>query len=282
MTAKNEGYDDVCSLGLPSVLAENDGFRSRFVHDLCNGLAPTTRHFSETAIPKVIVQYWHDLERIPEDVQDCLDSWAILTKRGFIRLLFGDREARQFISTKLGQRHLYAYELCYHPAMRCDYFRLCYILVNGGFYVDADDLYLGTECDGFFSDGRLKVQPLCYDTVSGSMVSPDLFVRDGRYSESWIFYLNNNPIISPAYHPIIQFALERATRILHTSPDRPPIQSTTGPGNMTASLVRHALSCSRSDKEYDFTLLPGWETVSISVWPLSYRNDERNWRLFDK
>ena len=269
------------SLDPPVVLAEDHEFRSRYVQELVRKPIPkpTATQFCRTTIPRVIVQYWHDLKQIPEDVRDCLNTWSSLKSQGFMRVLFDDGQAGSFISNRLGQRHLRAFKLCYHPAMRCDYFRLCYILLNGGFYVDADDVYLDGECDQFFHDGTLKVQPLCYDTTSGNMISPDSFVKGRQSSPSWIFYINNNPIIAPPHHPVIGLALERATRILLKCPERPEIQSTTGPGNFTASLVNHALSCMRSGRGRDFVILPDWEAISISVWPLSYRNDGRNWRL---
>ena len=267
----------------PFDLAEDHDFRSRYVQNIVQTPDPrsTVTSLDKATIPKVIVQFWHDSKAIPEDVQECLESWTNLKKQGFMTVLFDDKQARQFISDKLGQRYLQAFELCYHPAMRCDYFRLCYILINGGFYVDADEVYQGTECDRFFLDGRLKVQPLCYDTISGNMISPDLFIRRGRSSSNWIFYMNNNPIISPVRHPIVHLALERATRILLNSLERPEIQSTTGPGNLTASLVSHAIFSQSSGHEPDFMVLPDWETTSISPWSLSYRNDERNWRLLN-
>jgi hypothetical protein len=76
-------------------------------------------------------------------------------------------------------------------------------------------------------------------------------------------------------------ALARSTRILvgQTGP-RLDIQSTTGPGNLTASLVRHSVSCRTTGKDRDFLLLANWEAIATSRWPLSYRDDERNWRLW--
>jgi len=44
--------------------------------------------------------------------------------------------------------------------MQSDYFRLCYILVEGGLYVDADDVYQGMDIDYLFTDSRLKINPL--------------------------------------------------------------------------------------------------------------------------
>ena len=163
--------------------------------------------------------------------------------------------------------------------MRCDYFRLCYILSSGGFYVDADEMYQGMDLNHLFDDNRLKLQPLCYDTKTGAMIKPNVFIKDRQCSPNWIFYFNNNPIIAPAGHPMIRLALERATCILINSRERPEIQSTTGPGNLTASLVRHAISQELAGEVQDFLILSDWESTSISPWFLSYRNDARNWRL---
>ena len=269
------------SFDAPSILSEDDDFRSRYVQGLVQSPAPPPTETSpeRDTIPKVIVQFWHDSAAIPSDVRACLESWDDLKRHGFFRVLFDDGQARDFISNNLEQRYLQAFDLCYHPAMRCDYFRLCYILINGGFYVDADEIYQGTECDRLFCNSRLKLQPLCYDKISGNMISPDLFIGKCQSSESWIFYINNNPIISPPRHPILHLALERSTRILLNCLERPEIQSTTGPGNLTASLVRHAISSKLFGHNRDFMLLPDWEATSISPWPLSYRDDDRNWRL---
>jgi hypothetical protein len=61
--------------------------------------------------------------------------------------------------------------------MRCDYFRMCYMVRCGGFYVDADEYYQGGDCTSLFQDDLLKVQPLCYDTSTDCMVPVDVFAR---------------------------------------------------------------------------------------------------------
>lgn len=265
----------------PVGCAENDHSRSRYVRNLVqtSHTASTTPSVIRSHIPKVIVQFWDNLTEIPKDVQECLDTWKQLETQGFERVVFDDRKARDFITTAFSPSYVEAFDLCYHPAMRCDYFRLCYILSNGGFYVDADEIYQGTDCSALFDDDRLKIQPLCYDIQTGEMIKPEVFMIDRKYSSNWIFYINNNPLISPAGHPVIRLALKRTTRILLNIKERPEIQSTTGPGNLTASLVRHAISLRLADKFQDFFILPDWEAMSISPWSLSYRNDERNWRL---
>jgi len=164
--------------------------------------------------PKTIVQFWHDLGQLPRDVEDCVRSWTIWETSGFKHKLFDERTAGAFISHSLGARHKRAFERCYHPAMRADYFRLCYVLVEGGIYVDAEDVCVGTEIGWLAEDWRLKLQALCYDIATGAMVKPAVFLRAEAYDPSWIFYFNNNPLIAGAGHPVIEHALSRATRLL--------------------------------------------------------------------
>lgn len=234
---------------------------------------------ASTSIPKVIVQFWDDLTRMPEDVKECISSWESLLEHGFKKLIFDDCAAKHFIARNYESMYVKAFERCHHPAMRCDYFRLCYILLNGGFYVDADEVYQGGNLNSFFNDNSLKLQPLCYDAETGTMVDSDVFINNKHHSSKWIFYFNNNPIISPARHPIIRLALNRATKILTNADGRPEIQSTTGPGNLTASVVAYTLSQGFTCNSPDLFILSDWDAISISRWPLSYRNDERNWRI---
>ena len=51
--------------------------------------------------------------------------------------------------------------------MRSDYFRLCFVLAEGGLYVDADDVLRGAGGGMSSRDGTLKIQPLCYDIHCG-------------------------------------------------------------------------------------------------------------------
>src|SRR3984957_7048388 len=149
--------------------------------------------------------------------------------------LFDERTAGAFISSSLSARHKRAFERCYHPAMQADYFRLCYVLAEGGFYVDADDVCIGTDIGWLAEDGRLKLQPLCYDLATRGMVKPAVFLRADAYDPSWIFYFNNNPLIASPGHPVIEHALSQATRLLELAgkDDLPEIQTATGPGNLS-------------------------------------------------
>jgi len=231
-----------------------------------------------TTPPRILIQFWDDATSVPADVQKCLDSWVPLEKTGFERLLFDDTAAEQFIMENFSRRHSRAFKRCHHPAMRADFFRLCFVLKNGGLYVDADDAYQAYDIDKLLMDGRLKLQPLCYDIASDSMVDPirsaGIPAEGGR-----IFYVNNNPLLAPPSHPIIAMALEQATNsLLSADEDSRDIQTLTGPGNLTSCLVAHAVELAQAGKAWDFELLTDWDSVAISTWPLSYRSDDRNWR----
>ena len=229
----------------------------------------------------MVIQFWHDAGGVPKDVRDCLESWTPLVSQGFKRVFFDDCSARRFIFGRIGHRHAAAFDLCHHPAMRCDFFRMCYLVASGGFYVDADEDYQGGDYEPLFDDDLLKIQPLCYDRVTDSMIDVDVFAQGDEWSPEWTYYVNNNPIIAPSGHPILQMALARATRLILTNPlSHMDIQSTTGPGNLTASLVAHSITAECSGAARNFSLLKDWDSVSISRWPLSYRTDERNWRLW--
>jgi hypothetical protein len=163
--------------------------------------------------------------------------------------------------------------------MKSDYFRYSYIFVEGGFYVDADDVYHGTAIDHLFADGRLKLQPFCYDIATAQMVSPSVFVNRGANQLSWIFYFNTTPLIAVRNHPIIERALLNATTSLEqeSKGGLPEVQATTGPGNLTRSVFE--VIANESHPEEVLLVVHDWEKTSTSKWPLSYRSDKRNWRL---
>jgi len=264
-----------------SMLPEDHQLRSDFIRGLVqrsfNGAKPSLS--LDKVIPKRIVQFWDDLNRLPDDVKDCMESWKKVDQLGFERILFGKIAAKNFISKNLGARFERAFERCYHPAMQSDYFRLCYIMLEGGCYIDADDVYSGSPIDHLFDNGLLKIQPLCYDITTDSMVPPKKFTKEGANATSWIFYFNNNPLISSAGHPIIEYALEQATASLESDSldSLPEIQSTTGPGNLTKSIFD--LTTQDFDVREEILVLVDWEDTAESRWDLSYRNDSRNWRL---
>jgi mannosyltransferase OCH1-like enzyme len=241
----------------------------------------TNRIENTNIIPKTLIQFWDNFDSIPEDVQQCLDSWRHLDGQGFSRLLFNSQQAEQFIGDTFDTRYIEAYRRCHHPAMKCDYFRLCYVYQNGGFYLDADELNQGINIDKLGQGNKIKLNPMCYDNLNNEMVAAEHFIVKMVSKVGWIYYVNNNPIIAPSNHPLLRLALNRATdNLLHSPYPNPDIQGSAGPGNLSASLVEHALTLEHQKEEGDYELITNWDRYSISPWPLSYRNDQRNWRLY--
>src|SRR5438874_12671339 len=102
--------------------------RSEFIRRLVQrsvGRLPMSARYMQRT-PRTIVQFWHDLQELPGDVEECIASWARWTTSGLTHCLFDERSAKAFIRDSLDARHEVAFERCYHPAMQADYFRLCY------------------------------------------------------------------------------------------------------------------------------------------------------------
>lgn len=263
-----ENYDDLRSAFIRKVTLRQASSQNT---ETCIGLY---------SIPKRIVRYWHDPADLPPDVNSCLESWNHLADEGFEFYMFDDLTAIDYISNTFGERERKAFLKCTHPAMRCDYLRMCFILKEGGLYVDADDVLIGDGWRKLFSNPKLKVQPMCYDLHTQSMVpATKLWMSDLSISDH-IFYINNDPIAAPPGHPVLELALNRATETLLSGNSLLDIQSTTGPGNFTAAFAAHARYLELNDLPVDFELLKDWESIAEMRWNLSYRNDARNWRNF--
>jgi len=274
----------------PPGFEENDRLRSDFIRDLTvrqlradQASAKGECTADTRPIPRTLVRFWDDLSNVPADVQNCLDTWNALRDAGFAFRMFSDDSAAEYIGERYGRREVAAFARCRHPAMRSDYLRLCFVLAEGGLYVDADDVLLGEGWEALFRDSTLKVQPLCYDVKTGAMVPAAELRRTDLLTDGRIFYVNNNPIAAPAGHPVLLRALARATDRLLGDEPAPEIQSTTGPGNLTAVLAAHAREAQvrGSTAVPDYRLLVEWERVAEPCWDLAYRNDERNWRNMD-
>lgn len=273
----NDSYKDD---PLPRDERDRSNFVRNLVHRRCDSSLVSAT--CSEAPAKRIVQFWDNLSRLPEDVGGCMKTWKELKKCGFEIQVFDEDAARDFIRHRLGVRYERAFDKCYHPSMKSDYFRYSYIFVEGGFYVDADDVYHGNPINHLFTDGRLKLQPFCYDIATAQMVSPAIFAEPGADQTSWIFYFNTTPLIAGPNHPIVERALTNATITLEreSKGELPEVQAATGPGNLTRSIVE--ILADEGNPEEIFVIVRDWEKTSTSKWPLSYRNDQRNWRLSNR
>jgi mannosyltransferase OCH1-like enzyme len=261
-------------------LSKKERERSNFVKEFVQGYKEPNQMTKvyDTKIPKHIVHFWDDLTQLPHDVKECMESWRILEKSGFELQVFDENSAREFINTHLGPRFVEAFNNCYHPSMKSDYFRYSYIFVKGGFYIDSDDVYHGKPIDHLFNDGRLKLQPFCYDIETSQMISSFDFIKPGANKWGWIFYFNTTPLIASRKHPIVERVLLNATLALEKNQKQlPEVQATTGPGILTSSIKE--IIFEEKHPEETILVLHDWENISTSKWHLSYRNDKRNWRL---
>ncbi len=191
--------------------------------------------------------------------------------------MFDYEKAKSFIAEAYPIENSLAFERCRHPAMQSDYFRLCYIFKHGGVYVDADEEAINVDrFEAFLNNSVLRLQPMCYDIATSNMIPAAKFLEE-EYKDDRIYYFNNNPIVAAENDPVIDLALRRATEKILANPAPTDIQSTTGPGNITESLLLYETS-GASRENVPIRPLVEWDDISVSKWPLSYRSDERNWR----
>lgn len=266
----------------PKGFHEVDALRSEFVrHLFVAELAPGDPSTTSTSIPKVLIRFWDDADAVPSDVRECLESWNALREDGFDILTFDDHSAAAFIKENCASRHLEAFRRCHHPAMRSDLFRLCYLSSAGGFYVDADDAMTEGNWRLLYGNDRLKLQPLSFDIPSQSLVAVAGFWHFDRPRPDRLYYVNNNPLVAPPGHPLLQKALERATGALLAATGPVEIQETTGPGNLTVVLAEYAHERALAGLPPDYEMMREWDRVGRTRWELSYRGDGRDWRQLD-
>ncbi|QLH71665.1 glycosyltransferase [Rhodopseudomonas palustris] len=212
-----------------------------------------------TDIPYRIVQYWNCLE-IPLDVLKCIDSWQTMNPT-ITTAHFTRDSARQFIEQNFASDVVRAFDRSHHPAMESDIFRLAFLIVNGGIYVDADE-----EC----------ISPIW--GAYQSWKSHELVVVA---SPSSPYYLMNGFLASKPRSALLQDALDEAVRTIngHQSSTSPPdIWSTTGPGLLTRAFARAFLAGSPSD---DAVAILGFQNYRqlCTERPLEYKTGTGNWRL---
>ena len=117
-------YMNVNESRITDPLPKSERVRSNFVRELVQRYNEPLqlRAAYLVAPPRRIVQFWDDLGRLPQDVNECMESWRKLERLGFELQVFDERSAREFIKNHLGSRFEKAFDKCYHPSMKSDYF----------------------------------------------------------------------------------------------------------------------------------------------------------------
>lgn len=162
-------------------------------------------------IPRRIVQFW-DSASVPQDVRDLMQTWREVQPE-FEYELFNNRTALDFIRQHFQVDVSTAYTRAHGPAQKADLFRLAYLFIKGGIYVDADDRCIGRLDSIIPSTATLALWHETYGTVG------------------------NNLIAAVAGHPVIKRALAQATIAINRG-DRDSLWLSTGPGVVTRSLTQ--------------------------------------------
>lgn len=264
-----------------AVLTSDPRARSLAVKALCQRRPVSRAQHVLSQPPRVLLQYW-DNPSVPSDVAACMTTWNSLISYDFQRVTFDRARAREFIGLNYSPEHVAAFDAARHPAIRSDYFRLCYIADRGGWYVDADDAYQGADLTPLLKPRGLRLQALCYDLDSGQMVDAAEALA-GPDDQNVIHYVNNDPLIARPKHPILIATLKHATTAL-LSPEpagHVDVQAIAGPGAITFELARHNRRDSIPSVDLDVEILTDWDDYARPVWDLAYRRDGHDWRVWD-
>jgi len=204
------------------------------------------------AIPKTIVQFW-DSPDIPDDIARLMKSWDRC--EGFEHRIFNDHSALTFIEENCSPRVLKAFRMANHPAMRSDIFRLAYLAVRGGVYVDADDL--------------------CRHDI-GPLLTPgfDLILMQENLAS-----IGNNVIAAAPGQPCIEFILSTIVDLVLEQQGN-NVWFLTGPGALSSGFCRYyrqQLGRARLPEGIRvMTVYSLYDFISPHI-PCRHKNDERHW-----
>lgn len=215
-------------------------------------------------IPKKIIQYWHTA-RPPFDVQNAIGTLRAHNNT-FDYELFNEATAGEFIEYYYGSHYRKLFDKnCVHHTMKSDFFRNCYLLKQGGFYVDVD-IRCFNGLDAIICNNQFD----CF-----------LF-----YSEGEPYCIDNNFIVCVPENPIIEAILRKQEYNLTAHQSFPDVWSCTGPGATSIAIMEILVEKILEDREKTplDTLKLGPSHLagrSYEHAELAYkRNSEGNWRLF--
>lgn len=231
-----------------------------------------------------IIQFW-DTKEVPQEVRKLITGWKDSVPDG-CHILFDEASARKFILEHYPTKFVRAYDLCYHPAMKSDYFRLAYLYLNGGVYIDADEKMLRSIPNMDFSQGEfIMMAPFIRERddkgrIVGVRIT-EFLARKHQTADGTECYFANSPIFATKRSEILKIALVRATDLILESKgrgSRRDVHFTTGPTNLTLSLVAHLVHAACAGKPPPNIMILEWFRYSATQVRLEYKNDSRNWR----
>ena len=206
-----------------------------------------------------LAQFW-DKPEPPAEVVETMGDWTRLNP-GWTRTLFDAAAARRFPLTRYGEDAVRAFDLCYHPAMMADLFRIAFLHAAGGVYADADESCL-RPLDGFLPDlSGLEVFAARQPGMPGFVDTPFLGARAGSAILKWV--------LDDTVGNILQ--ANRESR-------RPLIWEVTGPGALTRGVARRL---AEGGAEEDIRLVPLQQLRTyVQTRDMAYKCDPQlNWRI---
>jgi mannosyltransferase OCH1-like enzyme len=203
------------------------------------------------AIPKRIVQFWHS-KTPPPDVAELMASWRE-QQPDYDYFIFDDASAAEFLLKRGLAAERNALRRAKSATQRADLFRLAYLAVEGGFYVDADDRCIAS-IDHFV---RSRTQFASYQEPYGTIA--------------------NNFIGAVPGHAIVVAALHAAVEAVNRG-DHDIIWLSTGPGLLTRAFARWVTQVSH-DALKEVTILELWEAQRfIGIHCLAeYKRSREHW-----
>lgn len=215
-------------------------------------------------IPSVIVQFW-DSSAVPEDVGQAIATWRDHNS-DFEHRLFDAPGARGFIGEAHGEAAVRAFDRCHHPAMKADFFRVAYLLKEGGIYIDADDACVRPI--------RTLVQAIG-DARFAASVSGDA----APYVHNWF-------LAAAPGTAILRSAMAEMIAIiehLHIAGGRADIWHTSGPGLITRAVARALAEAPEAGGDAIFLTTQQYRGYSATQEDLAYKKTPvGNWRRSDE
>jgi hypothetical protein len=234
-----------------------------------------------------IEQFW-DRPDPPADVKSLIESWRRVVPEG-CHLLFDDERALRFIKENYPPLYAEAYEWCFHPAMKSDYFRYAYLYKEGGAHMDADNEPSGLWPNFDLSKEILYVHYFIkYFNENGDLihVSAEDYKSNKYYYDNikgLMIYFANDPIIVSRNSRVIKMALDIATRHIIRNKinerKRCAIHYVTGPGNFTKATILYVFENHMKQIKTNMKFIGDWYRIPESI---SYRSTPLDWRNSDK
>ncbi|WP_135505823.1 tetratricopeptide repeat protein [Roseovarius aestuariivivens] len=205
-------------------------------------------------VPPQVMQYW-DAPQPPDDIAALIEGWR--QAPGVAHHRADRREAMTWLEAQLGLDWVKALRAARSPAEQSDYFRLAWLMLEGGLYVDCDDRLIG-DLQSVFSKTR----------------GLTVFIEPRGA-------ISNNIVFAPPMHPAIVWAAHAARRaLLERHSDNTWLK--TGPGLLTRAVAWYLKEGTEGPR--DIRILPrhvlgSWVQVHV---PLPYKRTSNYWNAAER